>query len=110
MVSGHGWLTCRLVDARVGPDLVDEVLRSGLDRLAADLESDRWHQHHADLPHREVWTLDADWSSRSRKSAAIRTVKTQVNSVIKTYGGPYLAAYEPRSRSSGDECGDPSRR
>jgi hypothetical protein len=31
----------------------DEVLRPGLDRLAADLESGRWHQHHADLLHRD---------------------------------------------------------
>lgn len=31
----------------------DEVLRPGLDRLAADLESGRWHKRHTDLLQRE---------------------------------------------------------
>ena len=31
----------------------DERLRTGLDRLAADLASGRWHARHADLPRRE---------------------------------------------------------
>jgi SAM-dependent methyltransferase len=39
--------------------LGDEIPRPGLDRLAADLESGRWHQHHADLLHRDV--LDAGY-------------------------------------------------
>lgn len=31
----------------------DDLLRPGLDRLAADLRSRRWHQHHADLLDRD---------------------------------------------------------
>ena len=31
----------------------DEMLRPGLDRLAADLESGRWHNRHGDLLRRE---------------------------------------------------------
>ena len=37
----------------------DEVLRSGLDRLADDLASGRWHERHADLMEREA--LDAGY-------------------------------------------------
>ena len=31
----------------------DEVLRPGLNRLSADLQSGRWHNRHADLLERE---------------------------------------------------------
>ena len=37
----------------------DDVLRSGLDRLADDLASGRWHERHADLMEREA--LDAGY-------------------------------------------------
>lgn len=37
----------------------DELLRPGLDRLAADLASGRWHQNHQDLLRREA--IDAGY-------------------------------------------------